>query len=566
MNKPSKGQIGWGIVVVAMIAASLFFGVKLPIPPEPEPVVGPIGAASALSDRYYESLTVDKELDVNGTTALDGAVTMGSSLNVTGAITGGTLACTSASWPVNVVITGTTDIDGATTITGTTTLKGALAMSQTNSAGAGANPIDYTATLGAMTNGDDYTLLDINITNANHTGTTNAVQAIDIAGITADAEATESAIKIGAGWDYGLDLDGNAVVLGADGGVTLDETSDDAVTLGFGAGTGLLTVGTGNLQIGAGTPGVALNGQDAYVSDHLEVDGAATFDGTVTLGDNGDTVAVNSSDWDISTTGAMTGIGAVTADGDVTLTADSTGGNLGAKTEYIGLPRIKLIGGGQGTNPASQTIALVDDTPDGEFAPVDADVTEALSTTVVKYGTNSYAATFAVTATAGDGFLDANLGAAAAWDDMESAGLLVYSTVPWASGDLTLVLTDDGGARTYDIPALTAANTWTWLEVNIATGDLSAVSDVAILMSAAGETALGAFTMYLDIGYVWDSVDEEALGVAIQQDGILGVINTETGANLVELTDYLVHYESGVDFLVYITDQSAADIAVLAAY
>jgi len=70
----------------------------------------------------------------------------------------------------------------------------------------------------------------------------------------------------------------------------------------------------------------------------------------------------------------------------------------------------------------------------------------------------------------------------------------------------------------------------------------------------------------VDIGYVWDSADEEALGVAIQQDGILGVINTETGAQLVELTDYLVHYESGSDFIVYITDQSSANIAVLAAY
>lgn len=251
---------------------------------------------------------------------------------------------------------------------------------------------------------------------------------------------------------------------------------------------------------------------------------------------------------------------------DMTLTADATGGNAGAKTEYIGLPRIKLIGGAQGTNPGSQTIALVDDTPDGEFAPIDASVVESLEAVNYKYGTKSYGAAFAVGAAATDGFKDANLGAGAAWDDMESVGLLVNSTATWAAGDLTLVLTDDGGARTYNIPALTAANVWTWLEVDIAAGDLSAVSDVAILMSAQGETALGAFTMYLDIAYVWDSVDEEALGVAIQQDGVLSVTNTETGAALAELTDYVVHYESGNDFIVYITDQSAADIAVLAAY
>jgi hypothetical protein len=37
--------------------------------------------------------------------------------------------------------------------------------------------------------------------------------------------------------------------------------------------------------------------------------------GAVTIGGNSGTVAINSSDWDITTTGAMTGIGALTADG-----------------------------------------------------------------------------------------------------------------------------------------------------------------------------------------------------------------------------------------------------------
>lgn len=251
---------------------------------------------------------------------------------------------------------------------------------------------------------------------------------------------------------------------------------------------------------------------------------------------------------------------------DMTLEADTTGGNAGAKTEFIGLPRIKLVGGGAGTNPGGQTIALFDDTPDGEWAPVDASVTESADTTYYKYGSKSYKATFAADAAATDGIIAAALGAGAAWDDMESAGLLVYSTATWAAGDLTLVLTDDGGARTFDIPALTAANVWTWLEVDISTGDLSSVSDVAILLSAAGETALGEFSVYLDIAYVWDAADEEALGVAIQQDGVLSVIDAAGGTSLVEGTDYLVHYESGNDFIVYITDQSANEIVALVAY
>ena len=124
----------------------------------------------------------------------------------------------------------------------------------------------------------------------------------------------------------------------------------------------------------------------------------------------------------------------------------------------------------------------------------------------------------------------------------------------------------DGGARTFSIPALTEVNKWVWLEVNIATGDLSAVSDVAILMSAQGEAALGAFQMYIDIAYVWDDTDEDSLGLAIQQDGVLGVVNPVNGTSLVELTDYLIHYESGVDFLVWITDQSTAFPMALVAY
>lgn len=287
----------------------------------------------------------------------------------------------------------------------------------------------------------------------------------------------------------------------------------------------------------------------------LQCNGAATLGSTLQVVDT------------VTLSGAL-GVGGATtiSNADLTVSADSTGGDAGAINQLIGVPRIKLIGGGQGTNPASQTIALFDDTPDGEWAPVDADVVESADTTHFKYGSKSYKAAFASTAAAGDGIIDAALGASAAWDDMESAGLLVYSTVTLAAGDLTLVLTDDGGARTFNIPAITTANKWTWVEVDISTGDLSAVSDVAIKLSTAGATATGVFDFYVDIAYVWDSADEEALGVAIQQDGILGVINTETGAQLVELTDYIVHYESGNDFIVYISDQSSADIAVLAAY
>ena len=55
--------------------------------------------------------------------------------------------------------------------------------------------------------------------------------------------------------------------------------------------------------------------------------GSLALNGVVTIGDGGDTVAVNSSDWDISTTGAMTGIGAITMDGTLTLANSETVAN-----------------------------------------------------------------------------------------------------------------------------------------------------------------------------------------------------------------------------------------------
>jgi len=522
--------MGWGIVVVVMVLASLFFGVKLPIPPEPEPEpVVESGTSRALADRYFESLIVDKELIVNGTTNLTGSASYGANAVFEGA--------TADAYETTLAIT---DPTADRTITfpnssGTVTL----------------NPLGESTEFEGATANEFETTLAVTDPTADRTLTLpDETAAVMVSSLTTNATDAANAVT---GASNGLVFEGSGVDNFETTVSATNATADRSVVLPDAGGTLMLSslatngADAANAVTGASN-GLVFEGATANDFEATITPTDPTADRTVTLPDASGTVALTSQ--------------AV----DMTLTADATGGNAGAKTEYIGLPRIKLIGGGQGTNPGSQTIALVDDTPDGEFAPVDASVTESLEAVYYKHGTKSYGAAWDVGAVATDGFIDANLGAGAAWDDMESVGLLVYSTATWAAGDLTLVLTDDGGARTYNIPALTAANVWTWLEVDISAGDLSAVSDVAILMSAQGETNLGAFTMYLDIGYVWDAADEEALGVAIQQDGVLGVINTESGAQLAELTDYIVHYESGVDFLVYITDQSTADIAVLAAY
>jgi hypothetical protein len=173
----------------------------------------------------------------------------------------------------------TLDVQSGTTFG----MAGAINLTQVNAAGGSANPFDYTGTLGIMDNNDTFELFDINLTNPNHTGANNVVTVMDIAAITGDAQATETGISIGTGWDTGLDLNGTPLVVGADGGVILDESADDVTGLTFGAGTGTFSILVGNGLVGNGAPTTPQNGEDFYVEGLLEVDGGATLGGTVAL-------------------------------------------------------------------------------------------------------------------------------------------------------------------------------------------------------------------------------------------------------------------------------------------
>lgn len=118
-------------------------------------------------------------------------------------------------------------------------LGGPVFQTLVNAAGASANPWDFTGTLGIMDGSDDFTLFDVNITNADHTGS-NTVQVMDVASITGDAHATETAYKIGTGWDYGVDSGSpvrgstleTAGTLAAAGQVTLSRTAKTVPIIG----------------------------------------------------------------------------------------------------------------------------------------------------------------------------------------------------------------------------------------------------------------------------------------------------------------------------------------------
>jgi fibronectin-binding autotransporter adhesin len=131
-------------------------------------------------------------------------------------------------------------------------------------------------------------------------------------------------------------LAANGQVTLGDGGdtVAINSSDWDISATGDASGLGSIALDGNFTQSGAttfatGTGAVSLNGavtagSTVTVTGTTTTNGALVANGAVTLGDNGDTVAINSSDWDISATGDVTGLGAVTTDGNTTLGNDTT--------------------------------------------------------------------------------------------------------------------------------------------------------------------------------------------------------------------------------------------------
>lgn len=79
-----------------------------------------------------------------------------------------------------------------------------LAIAGVNAAGAGANALSFTGTLGIFDGSDTFSAINMAYTNANHTGASNNFYGVNIGNITGDTEANERALNIGTGWDYGM--------------------------------------------------------------------------------------------------------------------------------------------------------------------------------------------------------------------------------------------------------------------------------------------------------------------------------------------------------------------------
>jgi hypothetical protein len=266
-----KKMLGWGLVAIVTVLAVTFLGVRLPVPPPPqEPVTDVIGELESRSlsrPVQLRDVRILQNLDVDGDATVGGDATVSDDLTVTDdlaaggdvTITGG-LEVTGGVTGTNVLTTGNQTVGGVKTFTSAVTGTG------------GATITGATVNLNASSNF---------ATNIN-TGTTNA-----------------------------------ALTLGGGSGTVAVNSSDwDISTAGVMTGIGAVTTdGLATLALGATISGAttAINESSNFATNI----NTGTSNGALTLGGGSGTVAINSSDWDISTSGAMTGIGAITADGAI---------------------------------------------------------------------------------------------------------------------------------------------------------------------------------------------------------------------------------------------------------
>lgn len=232
--------------------------------------------------------------------------------------------------------------------------------------------------------------------------------------------------------------------------------------------------------------------------------------------------------------------------------------------------RFQALGAGTNAAAAGKTLALMDDTPFGEFTATDADVTCADSATYAATGTNSLKITFSVDSDASDGCQDS---VTYDFTDDETMGFWIWSSIAWDAADLAVVLTDDGGAQALTLPAIPAlTKTWVNLTLPAGNGDKDVITVMLVSITAQGLTkvASAAADIYIDAAYKWDATEEVALGNAIVQDSVFGVLAVETAAgsantetNLTHYTDYFVKYTASNESIVWVSDQSANSLKTM---
>ena len=174
-------------------------------------------------------------------------------------------------------------------------------------------------------------------------GAVSGVTTLSMAGaITGATDITASGALTAGSWSIGTFATTGATTLGDNTSTVAINSSSWDITTG-GAVSGLTTVAmSGDLTLSAGSVVLATGQVVKGSTTTAETIALQVYDNdtgpgyknailltngntpAIAIGDGNPTVAVNSSDWDISTAGAMTGIGAITMDGLLTGTLGAT--------------------------------------------------------------------------------------------------------------------------------------------------------------------------------------------------------------------------------------------------
>lgn len=244
---------------------------------------------------YANGVWADLTAGASGVTDLDTAYNGGAAVTVDGNAITLTVTNTSNNRGLDVVQNDTTNNPEAVRLTNTGS-GDTLAFVST-----GGKDIDGTGSTWSVTSAGAATFSSIAQVGISATTLVST-------GVTTLGDNSTTVAINSSGWDI--------TTAGAITGITTLSMTDD------------LTLATGKAIKGSTTTAetIAIQVYDndtgpAYKNAILLTNGNTP---AIAIGDNNPTVAINSSDWDISTTGAMTGIGAITMDGLLTGTLGST--------------------------------------------------------------------------------------------------------------------------------------------------------------------------------------------------------------------------------------------------
>jgi hypothetical protein len=509
--------------------------------------------------------------DATGTTSLMFRDSTGTETNLLTSGTGGTLD-------------QAYDQGGAGSGKAITTSDGAVALSNTDADAAYQLTINASPSGSAAAGGMEITL------GANSTQSalaiTNSGSGNDIIGsggtwqINKTGTATLTGLSLGSG---DLNIIGATSLGNGTDTVEVDSTSWDVSTAG--AFTGVTSISLSDDITFATGNGIKPSTTTAETLSIMayDVDGATYRDAilltngnnpAILFGTNNETVAVNSADWDISTAGAMTGIGAITMDGLLTgsLGATITGAvvNLNASSNFAtnintGTTNAALsLGGGSGTVAVNSTtwdistagaltgIADITGTAgeamtmtlaaNGAADDLTISVTGAQDSSLALASAGTAADAFNVATTAG-GMLFSPSGAMADQFKVAAAGAIAGNAINLGTTDGGIVLTA-GGAANGDM-TLTVGD-----DLSIAATGTAAITTADWGVSATGaQTGIASTTYDSGTGVYFDTVECNNACIKGLRASKLELTAAPGAANFIELVSAVFVLDYGSEVL-----------------